>query len=243
LIEVNGLTVRYGKKVALDNISFTISDAEHLVLMGKNGSGKTTLLKGLLGFVPYSGEISIDGRSLRSMGRREMAREISYVPQIFSSTYTFTVGEFVSMGLYSITKDWWQNNDGITEYLDMVGISDLKDKMINNLSGGELQKAVVARALAQDSRYILMDEPTAHLDIKSVQEILDIISHFQDKSIVIVSHDLNPVNKLNGEVMLLKDGRIIFKGKKEDLSFADMIRETFDADIRKLGDYLYFPLT
>lgn len=243
MINVKGLTVRYGKKIALNDVSFKIENGEHLILMGKNGSGKTTLLRAILGFLSYDGEIAINGKRITSLNRREIAREISYVPQIFSSSYTFSVKEFVSMGLYSITRDWWEEDNRIVDALNGVGIYDIKDKMINNISGGELQKAVIARALVQDSKYILMDEPTAHLDIKSVREILDAITGMKDKGIIIVSHDLNPVNKIRGEVMLLKQGKVTFKGRTDNTSFSEKVMETFDSPIIRNGDHFYFPLS
>ncbi len=242
MIDVTGLTVRYGKKVALDNLNLQVQDGEHLILMGPNGSGKTTLLKALLGLVGYQGKISLNGKSTANLTRRELAREISYVPQIFSTPYTFTVKEFVSMGLYSITREWWDDDKRIHDTLNDVGIDDLRDKTINTLSGGELQKAIIARALIQDSKYILMDEPTAHLDIKSTQEVLEVVENFKGKGTIIVSHDLNALNKLGGNVLLIKNGQKKFKGVKDDPEFKSKIAETFETTIRETGDYLYFPL-
>lgn len=243
MIEVNGLTVRYGKKVAVDGLNMTVNDGEHLILMGPNGSGKTTLLKALLGIVGYEGVIRLNGKETKSITRRELAREISYVPQIFSTPYTFTVKEFVSMGLYSLTREWWTEDQRISDALDKVGISELRDTAINALSGGELQKSIIARALIQNSRYILMDEPTAHLDIGSVKEILEVISKLKDKGTIIVSHDLNALNKLGGSVLLLRNGRAVFRGTRDDENFEKNISETFGTRIGEIGDFLYFPLS
>ncbi len=242
MIDIEGLSVRYGKKLALDKVSVKVEDGEHLILMGPNGSGKTTLLKALLGLVKHEGKITLNGRPTSSLSRRELAREVAYVPQIFSTPYTFTVKEFVSMGLYSLTREWWVDDQRIADTLQEVGISELKDKTINTLSGGELQKAIIARALVQDSKYILMDEPTAHLDIKSVQEVLDVVSNFKDKGTVIVSHDLNALNKLGGNVLLIKNGVTVFKGTRDDPDFMERVVETFDVRIREIGGILYFPL-
>ncbi len=242
MIDIHGLTVRYGKKVALDNLDLRVEDGENLILMGPNGSGKTTLLRSLLGLVKYEGEITLNGRSTNTLPRHELAREIAYVPQIFSTPYTFTVKEFVSMGLYSITRDWWEEDEKIYDTLSRAGIYELREKTINTLSGGELQKAIIARALVQDSRYILMDEPTAHLDIKSVQEVLEVVSNFRDKGTVIVSHDLNALNKLGGAVFLLKNGKAVFKGTRGDADFTNKMMETFETSIGEIGNFLYFPL-
>lgn len=243
MIDIEELTVRYGKKVAVDNLSLKVKDGEHVILMGPNGSGKTTLLKALLGLVNYEGEIKLNGKVTKSLTRRELAREIAYVPQIFSTPYTFTVKEFVSMGLYSLTREWWEEDQRINDALHKVGIYELRDKTINTLSGGELQKSIIARALIQNSNYILMDEPTAHLDIKSVMEILEVVSNFRDKGSIIVSHDLNALNKLGGSVLLLKNGRPVFWGDKRDPSFKEKISETFETRISEIADFFYFPLT
>lgn len=242
-MDIHGLTVRYGKKVALDNLDLKVEDGEHLIMMGPNGSGKTTLLRSILGLVRYEGEITLNGKSTNALPRRYLAREIAYVPQIFSTPYTFTVKEFVSMGLYSVTRDWWKEDEKIYDTLNRVGIYELREKTINTLSGGELQKAIIARALVQDSRYILMDEPTAHLDIKSVQEVLEVVSKFRDKGTIIVSHDLNALNKLGGSIFLLKNGRGVFKGIKEDSDFKNKMIETFETSIGEMGNFLYFPLS
>lgn len=243
MIDVQGLTVRYGKKVALDGVNLKVADGEHLILMGPNGSGKTTLLRALLGLVVHEGMISLNGTLATALTRRELAREIAYVPQIFSTPYTFTVKEFVSMGLYSLSREWWTEDERIHSVLNDVGLYEFREKTINTLSGGELQKAIIARALIQDSKYILMDEPTAHLDIKSVQEVLDIFSSFKGKGTIIVSHDLNALNRIGGNVLLLKNGRVVFKGVRENPEFKVRIEETFETRISEIGKFLYFPLT
>ncbi len=243
MIDIKGLTVRYGKKVALDNLDLNVGDGEHLILMGPNGSGKTTLLRALLGLVAHEGEIRLNGKPTTALTRRELAREIAYVPQIFSTPYTFTVKEFVSMGLYSLTREWWIEDERIYDTLNEVGIYELHEKTINTLSGGELQKAIIARALIQDSNYILMDEPTAHLDIRSTQEVLEVISNFRDKGIIIVSHDLNAINKMGGNVLLIKNGKMVFKGTKAHPDFKSRIADTFETRISEIGDFLYFPLS
>ncbi len=243
MIEIRDLTVRYGKKIAVENLSLKVKDGERVILMGPNGSGKTTLLRALLGLVKFEGRIFLNGREVGALSRTEIAREISYVPQIFSTPYAFTVKDFVSMGLYSHSREWWHEDRRVNDAIEMVGITNLTLKEINTLSGGELQKAIIARALVQDASYILMDEPTAHLDIRSVQEVLDIISNLKNKGIIMVSHDLNALNKIGGTVILMKNGKLIFRGTKEDSDLKRWISETFETNIREIDDFLYFPLT
>ncbi len=235
--------MKYGKSVAINDLSLTVDDGDSLIIMGPNGSGKTTLLKSILGLVKYEGFIGVNGQDVSSISRKNLAREIAYIPQIFSTPYTFSVREFVSMGEYSLSRNWSSDESKISSILDKVGIYELGDKTISSLSGGELQKCIIARALIQDSKYLLMDEPTAHLDIKSVLDILDIVSSLKEKGVMIVSHDLNALNRLGGAMILMKHGKIVFGGYKEDPAFGSKIAETFGAGIGKVGDYLYFPLT
>lgn len=242
MIEIEGLTVKYGRKVALNNLSLNVKYGESLIIMGPNGSGKTTLLKAILGLLRYEGNIRINGKNRASLRKRDLAREIAYIPQVFSTPYSFTVKEFVSMGQYSVTREWGTDEKKLDQILENVGINDLRDKMISTLSGGELQKSIIARALIQDSKFLLMDEPTAHLDIRSVMDILEIVSSLKGKGVILVSHDLNALNKLGGEMALMKRGSMVFKGTKDDSIFNDKIIETFETEIRRIGNHLYFTL-
>ncbi|MGC8644705.1 MAG: ABC transporter ATP-binding protein [Thermoplasmata archaeon] len=243
MIEIRNLTVMYGRKIAVENVNLRIEDGERIILMGPNGSGKTTILKAILDLVPYEGEVRMDGVEVRLLKRRELARNVAYVPQIFSTPYTFSVKEFVSMGLYSVLRDWLSADGVVEEAIEKVGLWDLREKSVNTLSGGELQKAVIARALVQDARYILMDEPTAHLDIKAVKEILDIVESMRDKGLILVSHDLNPLNRIHGTLALLRNGRLEFAGKKGDPKLPGKLEEVFGIKVAEFNDALQFELS
>ncbi|MEM1995582.1 MAG: ABC transporter ATP-binding protein [Thermoplasmatales archaeon] len=243
MIDISDLTVTYGKKVAVQGFNLRINDGEHIILMGPNGSGKTTVLKAILGLVPHKGEIRIDGREVSSLSRRELARKVAYVPQIFSTLYTFSVREFISMGLYSVTKDWSSDDERVAEAMRRVRLWELRDRNISNISGGELQKAVIARALVQDSKYIMMDEPTAHLDIKSTKEVLEIVDSLDEKGVVIVSHDISALNKIKGTLVLMKEGKLKYVGYKGDSSLTEKMKEVFELSVEDVNGTLLFQLS
>ncbi|MEM0073308.1 MAG: ABC transporter ATP-binding protein [Thermoplasmatales archaeon] len=243
MIDISDLTVTYGKKVAVQGFNLRINDGEHIILMGPNGSGKTTVLKAILGLVPHKGEIRIDGKEVSSLSRRELARKVAYVPQIFSTLYTFSVREFISMGLYSVTKDWSSDDERVAEAMRRVRLWELRDRNISNISGGELQKAVIARALVQDSKYIMMDEPTAHLDIKSTKEVLEIVDSLDEKGVVIVSHDISALNKIKGTLVLMKEGKLKYVGYKGDSSLTEKMEEVFELSVEDVNGTLLFQLS
>lgn len=242
MIKLNNVSVRYGNNQVLSNINLEINEGENLIILGPNGSGKTTLLKTIIGLIHFEGEIEINGKNINSFSRSEIARYISYVPQIFTTPFSFTVKEFVSMGLYRKKRDYWDEEKDIEEALKMTNIYDLKDKYINKISGGELQKCLIARALVQDSIFIAMDEPMAHLDVKAVLEISSIVASLssQGKGIVIISHDVNIIKNLNGNILLLKNGNISFLGKEENSDFVSSLERVFEVKVHKNDDIYYF---
>ena len=243
MIEISGLTVRYGGKIAVDHVDLTVQDGEKIILMGPNGSGKTTILKAILGLVPYGGHVKIDGEEIVKLSRREIARRVAYVPQIFYTPYTFSVREFVSMGLYSVVRDWLSANRVVDRAIMRVGLSDLREKSVNTLSGGELQKAVIARALVQNSRYILMDEPTAHLDIGAVKDVLDIVRSMEDRGVILVSHEVHPLNRIDGTLILLNRGRVVYRGNKRDPEMEEKLRDVFGVRVNDANGALQFDLS
>ncbi|MEM3534402.1 MAG: ABC transporter ATP-binding protein, partial [Thermoplasmatales archaeon] len=169
--------------------------------------------------------------------------KVAYVPQIFSTLYTFSVREFISMGLYSVTKDWSSDDERVAEAMRRVRLWELRDRNISNISGGELQKAVIARALVQDSKYIMMDEPTAHLDIKSTKEVLEIVDSLDEKGVVIVSHDISALNKIKGTLVLMKEGKLKYVGYKGDSSLTEKMEEVFELSVEDVNGTLLFQLS
>lgn len=240
MLEVKDLVFRYyahGPKV-LDGASLTLGDGEIGVLLGKNGSGKTTLFKTVLGIEkPASGSILFDGEDLAKMSRRERARRIAYVPQdirfgALSVRDTVLMGRIAHFGFTAGKED-----EAVADrVLEDMGLAAFAERNVEELSGGERQKIAVARALAQEPKLLIFDEPTANLDIANEQLTLSEIRRVaKEKHIAVLTslHDLNEALALGEHFYLMKDGKVACEGGA-DVITEDLIRDIFDADVRIL---------
>lgn len=230
MIKVENLTVTLGKTEILHGLNLEIADGEKVAIVGPNGSGKTTLIKAMMGVIKYRGAVYIDNKELREIPRTTIAKNISYVPQSFSTPYTFTVEEFVAMGRYIDVRNWWEVHN-IDSFLEEVGVMNLKNRYINTLSGGELQKVLIARALAQGSKLMFLDEPTSHLDPRAALEINNIIKNL-DRSIVAAIHDINSANKIFKKVIIMNKGRIFGIYQTGTEEFINAISEIYSLNYR-----------
>lgn len=239
MIEAIDLSVKIGKKQILKNLNFVIHEREKIAIIGPNGAGKTTLMRVLGGMLPYEGKLIINGKEISEYRRQDLAKLISYVPQIFYTPYTFTVEEFVKMGKYISIRNWW-NAEGIDRYLDEVGILNLKARYVNTISGGELQKVLIARALAQNPRIIMLDEPTSHLDPKAVFELNRTIINLE-KTVISVVHDINAAFNLYSKIMIMANGQLygIFSGKSKE--FVDAISRIYQIEYEILDGKFIVP--
>ncbi len=230
MIKVENLTVTLGKTEILHGLNFEISDGDKVAIVGPNGSGKTTLIKAMMGVIRYSGSIYIDNRELKEIPRATIAKYISYVPQSFLTPYTFTVEEFVAMGKYIDVRNWWEVHD-VDPFLKEVGVENLKNRYINTLSGGELQKVLIARALAQGSKLMFLDEPTSHLDPRAAIEINGIIKNL-DRSIVAAIHDINSANRTFNKAIIMNKGRILGIFQTGTQEFIDAVSQVYSIKFR-----------
>ena len=204
-VEVKNLYFKYDKELILENINFTLKDKEFMAIIGPNGGGKSTLLKLLLGFLkPLKGEIKIYGKS-----PKENSHIIGYVPQHtnFNLDIPITVFDIVMQGRLSKGKFFYNKEDKqiVNEILHNLGIYELKERKIKDLSGGQRQKVLIARALAVKPNIIMMDEPTSAIDINGQKEILDLIESL-DITRLVVSHDI--------KILLRKVDKIAYVNKK-----------------------------
>ena len=238
MLEIRDLSFRYSSRapLVLDGVNLTLRDGEIGVLLGKNGSGKTTLFKNILGIQkPQSGSIRFDGEDLLSMKRRERARRIAYVPQSIHFG-ALSVFDTVLMGrvAYFGYKAGREDEAAVETILKDMRLEDFAARNVEELSGGERQKIAIARALAQEPRLLVFDEPTGNLDIANEQLILSEARRLaREKGIAILTslHDLNQALELGDRFFLMKDGKIRYEGGGEILSEA-VIREIFDAQVR-----------
>lgn len=239
-ISVNNIDFRYMKEWVLKNVSMKIAGGEFYGIAGPNGSGKTTLLKILDGLLhPLSGDIFYWGRHVQDFSRRELSRIIAYVSQEHELPFAFTVEEAVLMGRYPHLgflgfegeRDFLIAN----EAMKTTGVSHLKKRLVTELSGGERQRVVIARALAQEPKIMLLDEPTAHLDISSSVEIMELLKQLQRvKGITIVtaSHDLNLLARYTDRLAFLWMGEKIKEGKPEEVLTVELLEKVYGSRFR-----------
>lgn len=223
----------------LSDINLNVSEGENLCIIGPNGCGKTTLIKTIAGLIPHKGSIKIDGKNISTMKRIDVAKKIAVMSQISSIYFSYTVYETVLLGRYLHMKQAFKepslkDKEYADKCLKAVDLISLKNKQINTLSGGQLQRVYLARTLAQEPSIILLDEPTNHLDLKNQAELIDFLkgwSKQEGHSVIGVLHDLNLALKLADNVLLLDNGKTAAYGKTEDVISSNIINDVYDMNI------------
>ncbi len=214
MIELAGLDVHYGAAKVLDAITLEAKKGVFVGIIGPNGSGKTTLLKAISRVVvPTGGIIRLDGLPLAEISSRDLARSVAVVPQETTVGFDFTVRDVVLMGRYPHLGRFAKETKGdlaaCDRAMELTGITHLSDRSVKAISGGELQRVIIARALAQEPRHLLLDEATSHLDISHQVEVLTTIKKLSGEIAVIgVFHDLNLAAYFCDEIIVLKNGKI-----------------------------------
>jgi len=228
-----------GKKV-LDAISTRFDSEKIHGIIGPNGSGKTTLLKNICRiWKPQSGTIEINGQDCASMSRRDLSALVTLVPQNTAIAFPVSVFDIVAMGRNPRMGSFGgltRNDREVVEYaLRKIDILELKDRNINELSGGEEQLAIIARAVATEASLILLDEPTSDLDIRHTLKIIKILLGFkeQGKTILMTVHDLNLARKYCDTITIMHVGKIVFSGLPEEAFSDERIRRAFQVNVRK----------
>jgi iron complex transport system ATP-binding protein len=210
------------------------------VLVGPNGSGKTTLLRLLAGlWAPSEGQVTLGGREISSLPRRELARHVAFVPQDTHFDFAFTVRDVVMMGrhphLDRFEREREQDRRCVEEAMARADIIHLKDRLVTEISGGERQRVIIARSLATEADTILLDEPTASLDIAHVLDVLDLCHRLAGggKTIALAIHDLNAAMRYATEVMLLHSGRVVASGKPADVITDSAVCKIFGVHVER----------
>ena len=237
-LEMQNVTLAYGQRSVVRELSFQVYPGELLGLVGPNGCGKTSIIKALSRVLtPESGRILLDGKELNGIARNELAKIIGVVPQNPSLPDTFTVFEVVILGrnphLGLFNGETARDMAVVWQAMERTGITHLAKRRIGELSGGEKQRVTIARVLAQEPRVILLDEPTANLDISQQMDILDLITGMcreKNTAGLIAIHDLNIAAQYCTRIIMLKNGQIHGEGIPSEVITAENVREVFGAD-------------
>jgi iron complex transport system ATP-binding protein len=224
MISFADLTVRYGETVALDGVSAAAADGEWIGIIGPNGAGKTTLLNALMRLVAFRGTVTICGQPASGLSRRELARLIAYVPQRPVLPPDMTVSDYVLLGRTAhigyLRMETATDRRICAGILDQLDLAQMADRTLRAMSGGELQRLVLARALAQHAPALLLDEPTSALDLGRRMEALEIVDEIRrERGLTVLSaiHDLTLAGQFADRLILLANGRIAAAGPAESV--------------------------
>ncbi len=248
MLIVQNLTAGYGKEPVLKNISFTVTKNQNLSILGANGSGKSTLLKVLAGLLPYEGSVLLNGQEVRNIKRKDMAKPLAMMGQNTTVYLDYSVDDAVMMGRYMHQKKGLFNEvtEGdravVAESLQVVGLLHVKDHAIGTLSGGQLQRAFLARTFAQAPEVILLDEPTNHLDLKNQIELMSHLSRWSKdngNTLIGVLHDLNLALRFTDTMLLLHEGEILSYGKPEEVLQEKHLKKAFQLDMKDYIEEIY----
>jgi iron complex transport system ATP-binding protein len=241
VLEARDLTISYNARVAVSNVTLTLVAGEITALVGPNGAGKSTLLRSLNGQVARtSGEVLLDGQPIEKYNRRTIGRRVAVVAQEAELRFPVTVLEFVLGGRFAWgpNSGWGWETEGdlqvAAEVLAETELTDLGGRLMNELSGGERQRAVLARALATEASFLLLDEPTANLDLSHQAMLLALVRNRCDQrqaSALVVTHDLNLAAQFADRILLMRDGKVVQLGTPEEVLTPQLLNEVFEVEV------------
>ena len=247
IIEAEGIKFAYfsGEPV-LKGVGLTGTSGRLTALLGPNGSGKTTLLRCLMGWLrPSAGSIRLDGKPLREYSAKARARLLAYVPQFPSSAFAFPVRELVLMGRYAYAGTMGlagaKDLDVVRQAMEMTETQQFASRSLDELSGGQAQRVMLARALAQQPSVMLLDEPTSHLDIRNqlhVYRMMQRLAHEWNMAVICVSHDVNLAARFADELILMRNGTVLASGPPADVVRKDILDRLYGVDVQlvNVGD-------
>lgn len=246
LLEISGLTVRRGPREAVRAVSLRVAPGERVALVGPNAAGKSTLLGAVAGLLPAAaGGIELDGRPLTSLDSREIARRVAFVVALQEGAPRISVRESAELGRYPHTGPFRgldvADREAVSRALAETGLEALADRAIGSLSAGERQRALIARALAQEPRLLLLDEPSAHLDIGHGLDLFALLTTIAERGVAIVAvvHDLVSAARWASRMVVLHEGRIVDDGSPATVMTGEALGSAFGIRIleaRAAGD-------
>ena len=240
MLNVNHLTCGYGGPPVVKDLSFRVREGEKLCILGPNGCGKTTLLRALAGLLPCEGKIELDGADLRRLPARQRAQKLALMSQLSPAAFDYTVYEAVMLGRYAhqrgglLGAESEADRKAVEDSLTLTGAWDLRDRLVTELSGGQLQRVFLARTFAQEPQVILLDEPTNHLDPRCQVELTDSLRAWASRPgrcVVGVFHDINLALSFADTVLLLDQGAVLAHTRLEDLDLS-LLDSLYGMDVR-----------
>lgn len=237
MVNIKSVSKKYNNKTVVEDVSLTIKKGTITSFIGPNGAGKSTLISMISRLIAKdSGEITIDGEDISKVKDSELAKKISILTQSNSMNVKLTVRELVSFGRFPhsqgrMNKEDWEKVDQAIDYMELA---EIEDKYIDELSGGQRQRAFIGMVLAQDTEFILLDEPLNNLDMRHSTQIMKTLRRLVDelgKTIVIVIHDINFASCYSDEIVALKDGKIVKHGRTCDVIDTCVLKDIYDMDI------------
>ena len=242
MIKLENVCVSYGKRLVLHDVSAAFERGRVTAIIGANGCGKTTLLKTALGILPaFEGDVTVDGNALSAMSTRERAKKMAYLAQS-RSLPRMTVEQLVLHGRYAhlAFPHVYSTHDKRTAdaAIGRMGLTDVADRMLSELSGGMRQNAYIAMALSQSSDYILLDEPTTYLDIANRLQLMRTLRELAEegKGVVVVLHDLILALKYADAIAVMREGRVVLQAEPQEVFSSGALRDVFGVEIRSIVD-------
>ena len=241
IINIEKLNYSYGRKEVLKELSLDIDENKLTGIIGPNGCGKSTLAKNIIKYINGKFEsFKIMDTDIRELTHKKIAQLISYIPQKSIIIPNISVFDYVLLGRFPLLKNSWDNYSEqdyeiVEKNINLLNIRELKDRNIETLSGGELQKALLARALAQEAKILLLDEPTSALDLNNAVEFMKILKNISIKkniSVIIIIHDLNLASLFCDSLIILKDGRFIEKGSPKEVINEENIKSVYNLECK-----------
>ena len=251
-VELRGVSAGYGEGDVLHDVSLTVCAGQLCAVLGPNGAGKSTLVKLLSGALrPRRGQVTVSGEDLAALARPAIARRVAVVPQSVEVAFGFTVTQVVAMGRAPHQGAWMRSSDRdhavVARAIEACELVDLAHRPVSALSGGEQKRVAIARALAQEAPILLLDEAGAHLDVRHVIKVHELVRRElarRDLACIAVLHDLNVAARYADRVALLKSGRIVGEGTVEEVMTYRRLTDVFETElyvgVNELDDTRYF---
>ena len=241
MLTAENVTVRYDRHTVVDKLSFRLEEGQWLMLIGPNGAGKSSLIHAITQGVPYTGQIALEGRDVRTYKPAQLARRIGVLSQQHSVGYAYSVEEVVGLGRYAYSAGFLSGRDDegpakVEQALHITGMTELRHASMLTLSGGEMQRAFLAQVFAQDPSILILDEPANHLDLVYQKHIFSLIGEWlkqPGRAVLSVVHDLSLARRYGTHAVLMHQGRCVAWGLMDDVLTPDNLQAVYGMDVNQ----------